>query len=547
MKEQRLSDDEIERRLGAMATPPAPVPGSLYGYVRELPNEYPVSGSWRRMPLLRRPRRRLLAAAASIAAVLVLALGSSLLMQVTKSPPAGLPSGSASATPTGTPAPTPSASGPRTTVVWFIGLGTGSQPDQLRVEEDFINRYNATNTDNIYLQGSIIPAGGPPTDTFTPRIAAGEIDIVGPIGIEGRAGFRGDWLGLNDEIAKNGTDLSVYPPALLNTFKNAAGQYESLPYVEYPAFIFYDKDLFSAAGLPDLPTRVGQKYMGQYWTWDELATIAKQLTVDLNGKKSTDPGFNAAKIRSYGFDTQWISDLRRFATPFGAGSYVASDGKTAQIPPVWEQAWKWYYDAMWTYHFAPTGAERTAADMGDGTTAATGRVAMELSWQWAISSFGASTESGTPASKYAHWDMGVLPSNGGVTTDPVDTDSFVINKYSKNPDAAYKAMLAMMADPALMATYGEMPVGQSMQAAYFKTAQAGVDGQFAKNPITWSVLTEMAKYAASPTHQDPMPNYTRALNDDKAFYLKLQGRGGLNLDAEIAKLKAKLQADFNAP
>jgi len=546
MKEQRLSDDEIERRLGAMATPPPPIPSSLYGYVRELPNEYPMSGSWRRMPLLRRPRRRLMAAAASIAAVLVLALGGSLLMQVTKSPPAGLPSGSSSATPTGTPSPSPSASGPKTTVVWFIGLGTGSQPNQLQVEEDFINRYNATNTDNIYLQGSIISPGGPPTDIFTPRIAAGEIDIVGPISIEGRAGFRGDWLGLNDEIAKNGTDLSVYPPALLNTFKNSAGQYESLPYLEFPAFIFYNKDLFSAAGLPDLPTKVGQTYMGQDWTWAELATIAKQLTVDTSGKKSTDLGFDPANIKDYGFDTQWIGDLRRFATPFGAGSYVASDGKTAQIPPVWEQAWKWYYDAMWTYQFAPTGAERTAADMGDGTTAATGRVAMELSWQWAISSFGASTESGKPASKYAHWDMGVLPSNNGVTTDPIDTDSFVINKYSKNPDAAYKAMLAMMADPALMATYGEMPVGQSMQAAYFKTAQAGVDAQFPKNPITWSVLTEMLKYAASPTHQDSMPNYSKATADDQAFYLQLQSKGGLNLDAEIAKLKAKLQADFKA-
>jgi multiple sugar transport system substrate-binding protein len=179
-------------------------------------------------------------------------------------------------------------------------------------------------------------------------------------------------------------------------------------------------------------------------------------------------------------------------------------------------------------------------------TVATGRVAMDLAWSWAVSSFGLSTASGTPASKYQHWDMGVLPSNDGVTTDPVDADSFFISKYSKNPDAAYKAMLAIMADPSLNPVYSGMPADPSRQAAYFKTQQAAVDAQFADNPITWSMLTEMAKYAASPTHQDPFPNYVQGTTDDQAFYTKLQSKGGLDLEAEIAQFKATLQADFDA-
>ena len=142
--------------------------------------------------------------------------------------------------------------------------------------------------------------------------------------------------------------------------------------------------------------------------------------------------------------------------------------------------------------------------------------------------------------------MGVLPSNDGVTTDPIDTDSFFIGNYSKVPQAAYKAMLAIMADPSLMAVYGGMPVDPSLQAAYFKIAQAAVDTQFVDNPITWSVLTEMAKYAAAPTHQDPFPNYVQGTIDDQAFYTRLQSKGNLNLDAEIARFKAKLQADFKA-
>ena len=435
----------------------------------------------------------------------------------------------------------------KTTVVWFIGLGAGSQPGQLQAETDFVNKYNATNTDNITIEMNIIPNGNA-TDTLWTQIDAGKgPDIIGPVGIQGLAGHAGYWLGLDDVIARNGTDLSVYPPALLRTFKNAEGQYQGLPYDEYPAFIFYNKDVFKAAGLPDLPTAVGEKYMGADWTWDELATIAMQLTVDSKGRKSTDAGFNPAKIKTYGFDAQWVNDLRRFATPWGAGSYVAADGKTAEIPAAWEQAWKWYYDAMWTSHFAPTHAESNAADMGTGTTVATGRVATDLTWSWAISSFGASTDADKPDSKYGHWDMGVLPSNGGVTTVPIDTDTFVINKKTKVPDAAYKAMHAIMADPNLMVSYGAMPVDPSLQAAYFKTAQAGVDTQFGSNPVTWSVLSEMVKYAASPTHQDPFPNYVKGTTDDQAFYTLLQTKGNLDVDMEIAKLKATLQADFDAP
>jgi multiple sugar transport system substrate-binding protein len=186
--------------------------------------------------------------AAVIAAVLVVALGGSLLMQVTKSPPSGLPSGSARTTPNLTPAATASASVPKTTVVWYVGLGAGSQSDQEHAEEDFVNNYNATNKDNVNLQLELLH-GYNATDTWRTSFDSGKgPDVIGPVGIQVRAEYPSYWLGLNDEIARNKTDLSVYPPALLKTFKNAAGQYEGLPYDEYPAFIFYNKDLFKDAG-----------------------------------------------------------------------------------------------------------------------------------------------------------------------------------------------------------------------------------------------------------------------------------------------------------
>jgi multiple sugar transport system substrate-binding protein len=488
-------------------------------------------------------QHRRLTGAGAIAGVLAIAIGGGLLLTQTGRGPGA----SASPSPNGSPAQTSVARiepliGPPSTD-WFVG-----RPERLPAESDFANRYNDTNPNGIFLKPEWVKPGGNPTDTLSSLIGAGRYpDLFGPVGIQVRAELEQHVLGLNDEIETSKTDLSAYPSALLNTFKNSAGQYESLPYLEYPAFIFYNKDLFKAAGLPDLPTRVGQKYMGRDWTWDELATVAKQLTVDTSGKRSTDPGFNPASIEDYGFDTQSVNDLRRFATTFGAGSYVAADGKTAQIPTVWEQAAKWYYDAMWTWHFAPTAPDAAVTDGGAGTSlVATGRVAMDLAWAWEIPSFGVGDTGNQPASKSRHWDMGVLPSNNGVTTVPVDTDTFVIEKSTRYPDRAYKAMVAIMSDPTLMAAYGGLPADPSRQATYFETTQAGVDKQFADNPITWPVLTEMAKYAASPTHQDAMPNYAKATADDQAFYAKLQSQSGLDLDNEIANFKASLQADFDA-
>jgi hypothetical protein len=178
----------------------------------------------------------------------------------------------------------------------------------------------------------------------------------------------------------------------------------------------------------------------------------------------------------------------------------------------------------------------------------TNRVAMELAWGWAISSIGsvdATTQAST--SKVKKWDIGVLPSNAGVTTAPIDSDTFSILKSSKVPDQAFKAMLAMENDSSLTVTYGAMPAIPALQADYFTAQAANVALQCPGNVVTWTVLTEMLKYAANPTHQDPMPNYTKALNLDKALYTKLQSDGTINVDTEIQKLVTAMQAAFNEP
>jgi multiple sugar transport system substrate-binding protein len=527
---------------------------------------------------------------------------------------------STSATPTAAP----------NTIRWFVGLGSGTQPNQITDQQAFVDAYNKT-SGGITLKLEIVPNANA-TDVLKTEIAAGKApDIIGPVGVKGRNGFEGLFLDLTSEIAKNNYDLTAFDPSLVNFFKTSDQGQVGLPYDIFPGYIWYNKDLFTAAGLPALPTTVGAQYQGQTWDWTELAAVAAQLTTDKNGVKASDTAgtFDKADpLTTYGIDFQW-ADGRRMASDFGAGSFVAADGKTAQIPAVWSDAFNWYYTAIWgdaTHNqIAPNSAEFGSDYLASGTSSASGHVAMEGQWGWAISSIakdaatakvktwdmgvvpswkgattagmdadtftiakasknpdaafkamvaieasstllaqGNSQSSGNVAMNAAWgwsigsiwdaktnkatmkaWDMGVVPSWNGTTTSPLDADTFTISKASKYPDQAFKAMVAIMADGTLMKDYGGEPAKTADQAGFFTSFDTTLAPIFPNNKVTWSVLGEMQKHPAVPSIEANMPNFTTASNDYGAFYTKLQGTAGLNINDELTKLQTTLQADFN--
>ena len=71
-----------------------------------------------------------------------------------------------------------------------------------------------------------------------------------------------------------------------------------------------------------------------------------------------------------------------WGTQFGAGSLVADDGKTAQVPENWLSAWQWYYDGMWKDGFIPTGAENTSELLNSDNAFQSGNVAMDFVHLW---------------------------------------------------------------------------------------------------------------------------------------------------------------------
>ncbi len=217
---------------------------------------------------------------------------------------------------------------------------------------------------------------------------------------------------------------------------------------------------------------------------------------------------------------------------FGAGSLVAADGKTAQIPPEWAAAWKWIYDGTFKYHFIPNLAVINGADMNAGDAFGSGRVAMGLTHTWYYSEI-----------TLENWDMGIVPSYNGKVTANFNADTFRIMKSTKHPDEAFTVLSYLLGEASLklLATYGAMPARLADQPDYL----ASVESNYAWDP-DFQVAVDGVAYADNPSFEAYMPNYLesrdRIVNE---FTSLIQTTEGLNMDDEIAKLQADLQTIFD--
>lgn len=418
---------------------------------------------------------------------------------------------------------------------WFIGLGTGTDPEQLAAEQEVVDAFNAAHPD-IHLVTEVVTYESA-FDTMATELASGNPpDIVGPMGVDGAESFHGQWLDLDPLITKYNYDLSQFDQGAVNFYKTGGEGQLGIPFGIYPSVLYYNKPLFDEAGLNYPPHKYGEKYKWadgteSEWNYDTMQKLAMILTVDKNGKDASDPAFDVANIVQYGYVPQY-QDARAMGSYFGAGSLVAEDGKTAQIPPEWAAGWKWIYEGTWKYHFIPNQAVIDSPEMGAGDPFGGGRVAMALTHTWYYSEI-----------TLENWDMAAVPSYNGKTTANFNADTFRIMKATKNPDAAFTVMKYLLDDASLklLGIYGAMPARTADQVDFLKA----LDEQYAWKP-DFQVVVDGIAYADNPSFEAWMPNYlearARVAND---FTSMLQSTDGLDIDAEIAKLKADLQVIYD--
>lgn len=417
----------------------------------------------------------------------------------------------------------------RTQVVWYVGLGAGGDPEVIPKEKAWVEKYNASQNEiQLILQVVHNPES---YDTLKAQIAAGNPpDIVGPVGKAGRASFTGSWADISPLAQAANVDLTKYDPALLE-FTKDEGVLVGIPFALFPSFLYYNKDLFDEAKLPYPPHKVGDKYQGKDWTLDTMAALAQKLTVDKNGNDATNAKFDPKNVKQFGFHVQY-TDARGIAVLFGGGlPYDPKDMYTAKIPDNWRAAWKWYYDSVWKSNYAPNNDYQQSDLLAKGNPFSSGNIAMAPVHTWYTCCFDM---------KKMHWDIAVLPTVNGKITAKLHGDTFAIMKGSKNQKAAFKVLSQMVVSKDLYDIYGGMPAIPEDRPGFF----ANLDTRTAPNKIDWSVAQEMIKYPDIPNHEAWLPNLTKANDLFGKFRTTMDTQPGLNMDTEIDKLQAALDAVF---
>ena len=424
---------------------------------------------------------------------------------------------------------------------WFCCLGGGEDPAQTPTEEavakDFATQYPGSS-----LKFEVTTYDAAP-DALSTQIAGGNSpDIAGPVGVGGIAQFEGQWLDLTPYLEESAYDLTQFPVNLVDFNKTSDGQI-GVPYSLYPSVLWYVPDMFEEIGLNEPPHKYGEQYEmpdGTMvdWNYDTVREIALLLTVDRAGNDATDPAFDPKHIVQYGFEPQ-RDDLRGLGAYFGAGNLNSGDGATAAIPPAWAAAWKWVYDGIWKDHFIMTDQVFNSDAIASGDQAFfSGKVAMSTNFLWITYGLGPDGQTN------GKWDIAAVPGYNGTFTAPLNADTFAILESSKNPDAAFAALVYLTADRGndLLQVYGGMPAREAERPAFIETLAAS-EGFPAD--ADWQVASDSLQYADVPNFEGGMPKY----NETNAILREYRSRwlttGGLDIDAQIALLLAEIQAEWD--
>lgn len=435
----------------------------------------------------------------------------------------------------------------RIQIRWFVGLGTGTNAEQVAVQEEVVKDFNASQ-DKIQLVLDIVPFDAA-KDTLATQIAsdAGP-DIIGPVGWGGSNAFYGQWLDIAPYIKETNFDVSVFDPALVKFYQTEEGQV-GLPFAVFPGAIYYVPAMFEEAGLATPPQVYGEKYKldgkDVDWNWETVTEVARRLTIDKNGKNATEEGFDKTAIVQVGYNSQWQSQLSVATFYSGAAKIYSGDKKgdyKPALPDGWKEAWKWYYDGIWgDKPFMASGPLAGSPEFGAGNVFNSGKAAMGLTQTWYTCCLGEFAKAGN------EFQLGIQPMGAdGVVHGRIDADTFRIWKGSKHPKEAFEvlAYLITTGGDKLLPTYGAMPAIASKTDAFF--AVKSKDYPFVTKE-SWNVFVQGLAYPDTPSSEQYLPNWAEANARIGSFgdLMINTAPDKFDFDAEYQKLLDDLTAIFN--
>jgi multiple sugar transport system substrate-binding protein len=428
-------------------------------------------------------------------------------------------------------------------IVWFVGLGTGTDAQQQASEKEVVADFNASQS-KIELDIQFGANYQTSMDTITTLLASGNgPDIAGPVGVAGSNALADQWMDLKPLIDKNKTDLTKFDPAILDLYKTLNGGYSAIPFAVYPSILYYNVDLFKEAGLNPPPTKFGDKYTmpdkSQVdWNYDTIAKIAKVLTVDKNGNDATSDKFDAKNIVQYGVNFQWAQP-RLYLSDLQPVSFYDSASNKIKIADDWRKAAKWLQDAVWKEHFMP-GTTAEASSLLQPSAFDSGKLGMAITPLWYTCCL-------HDTAGKLNWNMGVVPNSfDGKPHVAVDADTFRLFKSSKNTDAAYTVLTYLLTTGVakLAPTYGAFPALPDYQKPWIDT-----QNKTFPQGVNWQVAIDSLKYSnpSNLHHEFNLPHFQQVQDRFSSFGTLLLGDTGatINVDKEVDTLQTDLQSIVN--
>jgi len=297
----------------------------------------------------------------------------------------------------------------KTAMTWAMWVGgTEDQKNWEKVADDVSNTLGDV---KITLQGSTFQ------DYFTKmstQLSSNTAPCLVAVQSLRTAQLKDGMLPLDDLVKKNNLDLSAFDSSMIKGL-SADNNLYALPYDVGPVMMFYNKDMFDAAGVP-VP-KAG-------WTADEFVAAAKKLTA--NGKHAIAP--NTADLF---VESQVLA--------YNGGRVLKEDSTMDASDPTFAKGLQWVSDL--------TSKEKVSPELPGGDTAFSanefmaGNTAMSIDGPWSLLDVKAK----------AKFKVGVttLPAGPGGGKTFSAGSGWGISKQCATPDKAFAALKEMTGDKVL--------------------------------------------------------------------------------------------------
>jgi multiple sugar transport system substrate-binding protein len=337
------------------------------------------------------------------------------------------------------------------------------------------------------------------------ELAGGTLpDVVRLQGLSAQQWIRQNaFLDLSAFLERSGLDLTDFYTGPLDQFR-WQDKLWGLPDTAAPEVVFFNRDMFDAAGLA---------YPNDQWTYEDMRQAAIQLTLDGSGRHPGQAGFDPGSIQQWGWNGSLTYFWQRHLVQAFGGDFCANADCTLMnfTSPETVKAVDWWARLV-NQDFAglydPYGGSQTGVP---GDPFLSGKAAMGYNGFFAV---GQLNETGS-----IHYDI-IQPFLGqdGLRHTPLSVNGLVISSGSQHPQAAWDLIQALLDPEFLSKTWGKpghgVPTRRSAAASILDTSHPPDNQQAILDAMEYGTVFKPFTSSAFEVYAKTVDLFQKAMKGD---------------------------------